>query len=71
MDEDGSLRELVGTELSEIGEGCAVVDLRAGERHLNPNGTTHRGSVRTLIGVSMAEASRPMTGEGKQPMTIE
>ena len=71
MEEDASFRELVGTELSEIREGCAVVDLRAGGRHLNPNGTTHRGAVRTLIDVSMVEASRPMTGEGKQPMTIE
>lgn len=71
MGEDAGFRGLVGTELSDTGEGQATVDLRAEERHLNPNGTVHGGAVYTLVDVSMAEALRTIVEEGEQPVTIE
>ncbi|QIN79936.1 hotdog fold thioesterase [Rubrobacter marinus] len=71
MTNDGGFRELVGVELVEAEEGRAVVELRAGDRHLNPGGTVHGGAVSTLIDVSMAEALNPMTGEEERPVTIE
>ena len=55
----------------EAEEGRAVVELRAGDRHLNPGGTVHGGAVSTLIDVAMAEALNPMTGEEERPVTIE
>lgn len=71
MTNDGGFRDLVGVELVESEEGRAVVELRAGDRHLNPGGTVHGGAVSTLIDVSMAEALNPMTDEGERPVTIE
>ena len=71
MTQDGGFRELLGLELVEAEEGRAVVELRAGDRHLNPGGTVHGGAVSTLIDVAMAEALNPMTGEEERPVTIE
>ncbi len=71
MSEDSGFRELVGTKLSDTGEGRAVVNLRAEERHLNPNGTVHGGVVFTLVDVSMAEALRTITEEDERLVTVE
>ncbi len=71
MGEDAGFRELVGTKLSDTGEGRSVVSLQAEERHLNPSGTVHGGVVFTLVDVSMAEALRTITEEGEQLATIE
>ena len=72
MSEGTGFRELVGTELASTGEGRAVVEVRAEERHLNPGGTVHGGVVYTLVDVSMAEALRTTIAEGdERPVTIE
>ena len=71
MTNDGGFRDLVGTQLVEAEEGHAVVEVTAGDRHLNPGGTVHGGVISTLIDVSMAEALKPMTDEGERPVTIE
>ena len=72
MSEGRGFRELVGTELASTGEGRAVVEVRAEERHLNPGGTVHGGVVYTLVDVSMAEALRTTIAEGdERPVTIE
>ena len=72
MGEDAGFRELVGVELSSTGEGRAVVEVRAEERHLNPGGTVHGGVVYTLVDVSMAEALKTTIPEGdERPVTIE
>jgi uncharacterized protein (TIGR00369 family) len=69
---DGGFRELVGAELSEAGEGRAVVRLRAGRGHLNPGGTVHGGAISTLVDVSMAEAIGTTVAEGgERPVTVE
>lgn len=71
MDGEG-FRELVGAELSEAGDGRAVVRLRAGRRHLNPGGTVHGGAISTLVDVSMAEAIGTTVAEdGERPVTVE
>ncbi len=71
MDERG-FRELVGAELSEAGDGRAVVRLRAGGRHLNPGGTVHGGAISTLVDVSMAEAiGTTVPEEDERPVTVE
>jgi len=71
MSEEG-FRELVGAELSEAGDGRAVVRLRAGKRHLNPGGTVHGGAISTLLDVSMAEAIGTTVAEGGElPVTVE
>ena len=72
MDENGGFRELVGIELSEAGEGRAVVRMRPGDRHLNPGGTVHGGVISTLVDVSMAEAIGTTITEGdERPVTVE
>ena len=72
MSEGRGFRQLVGTELASTGEGRAVVEVRAEERHLNPGGTVHGGVVYTLVDVSMAEALRTTIAEGdERPVTIE
>jgi uncharacterized protein (TIGR00369 family) len=72
MGEDAGFRELVGAELSSTGEGRAVVEVRAEERHLNPGGTVHGGVVYTLVDVSMAEALKTTIPDGdERPVTIE
>lgn len=71
MGEQSGFRKLVGTELTNTGEGEATVSLRAGERHLNPNGTVHGGAVSTLVDVSMAEALNTVAGEDQSPVTVE
>lgn len=71
MSEDAGFRGLVGTELSSTGEGRAVVEVCAEERHLNPGGTVHGGVVYTLVDVSMAEALKTTIPEGdERPVTI-
>ena len=71
MSEQG-FRELVGAELSEAGDGRAVVRLRAGERHLNPGGTVHGGAISTLVDISMAEAiGTTVAEEDERPVTVE
>jgi uncharacterized protein (TIGR00369 family) len=71
MSEDEGFRELVGTEVPSTEVGRAVVNLRAEDRHLNPNGTVHGGVVYTLVDVSMAEALRTMIEGDERPVTIE
>jgi len=72
MDEDQGFRKLVGAELSEAGEGRAVVSLRAEERHLNPGRTVHGGAISTLVDISMAEAIGTTVTEGdERPVTVE
>ncbi len=72
MDEEGGFRDLVGIELSEAGEGRAVVRMKTGERHLNPGGTVHGGAISTLVDVSMAEAiGTTLAEEDERPVTVE
>ena len=69
---DGGFRELVGAELSEAGDGRAVVRLRAGMGHLNPGGTVHGGAISTLVDISMAEAiGTTVAEEDERPVTVE
>lgn len=72
MNESEGFRDLVGTELASAGDGRAVVNVRAEDKHLNPNGTVHGGVVYTLVDVSMAEALNTTIAEGdERPVTIE
>jgi uncharacterized protein (TIGR00369 family) len=72
MDEKGGFRELVGAELFEAEEGCAVVRMRAEDRHLNPSGTVHGGAISTLVDISMAEAlNTTAADEDESPVTVE
>ena len=72
MDKEQGFRELVGAELSEAGDGRAVVRLRAGDRHLNPGGTVHGGVISTLVDISMAEAmNTTVAEEDERPVTVE
>ena len=72
MDGTEGFRELVGVELTEAGEGRAVVRMRAEDRHLNPGGTVHGGAISTLVDVSMAEALNTTVAEGdERPVTVE
>ncbi len=72
MDEESGFRELVGIELSEAGEGRAVVRMRPGDRHLNPGGTVHGGAISTLVDVAMAEAiGTTLAEEAERPVTVE
>lgn len=70
-EDNGGFTQLVGTELSNVEERRATINLKAEERHLNPSGTVHGGVISTLIDASMAEALNTMIEEGEQPFTIQ
>ena len=63
--------ELIGFELSESGDGRAVVLLEAGERHFNPMGTTHGGILCDIADAAMGIAFASTLAPGESFTTIE
>ena len=63
--------ELIGFELSESGNGRAVVLLEAGERHFNPMGTIHGGILCDIADAAMGIAFASTLAPGESFTTIE
>jgi len=65
------LTELLGLELVDMEADGAAVELDAGERHLNPHGTVHGGTLASLIDTAMGAAVRREDTGDSAPVTIE
>jgi acyl-CoA thioesterase len=63
--------ELLGLTLETLGEGRAAASLDAGERHHNPNGVVHGGTVFALIDTAMGAATTSVVGPGERCASIE
>ena len=65
-----AFREDLGIEISERGDGRAVLTMKAGERHLNDGGIVHGGAIATLVDCAMGSALASTLGD-EQPVTVE
>ena len=63
--------ELIGFEVSEIGEGRTVVVLRTNGRHFNPMGTVHGGILCDIADAAMGIAFASTLAPGESFTTIE
>ena len=63
--------ELIGFELSESGDGRAVVLLEAGERHFNPMGTMHGGVLCDIADAAMGIAFASTLASAESFTTVE
>ena len=63
--------ELIGFELSESGDGRAVVLLQAGEKHFNPMGTMHGGILCDIADAAMGIAFASTLAPGESFTTVE
>ena len=60
--------DLVGLNIAASEERSAVVELEAGDDHLNLHGTVHGGAIATLADTAMAAA---VAEDGVAPVTVE
>ena len=65
---DSGFQGLVGLTIVSTSEDAAVLELEAGDEHLNRHGTVHGGAIATLIDTAMGAA---IAREGEAPVTIE
>lgn len=65
------IAKLVGFELTDISEGRAVVELRAGSQHANPMGTLHGGILCDIADAAMGLAYASNLAEGETFTTLE
>ena len=63
--------ELIGFELSESGNGRAVVLLEASEKHFNPMGTIHGGILCDIADAAMGIAFASTLAAGETFTTVE
>jgi uncharacterized protein (TIGR00369 family) len=63
--------ELIGFEVSEAGDGRAVVTLQAGTLHSNPMGTLHGGILCDIADAAMGIAFASTLAEGESFTTVE
>ena len=63
--------ELIGFELSESGDGRAIVLLEAGEKHFNPMGTIHGGILCDIADAAMGIAFASTLAPGESFTTVE
>ena len=61
-------KNLLGLDVARLDDGSAVIELDAGEAHLNPHGTVHGGAIATLVDSAMGAA---ISTDGTAPVTIE
>lgn len=62
---------LVGFRLASIGDGEAVMEFEAGERHRNPMGTLHGGILCDVADAAMGMAYASVLEEGESLTTLE
>jgi uncharacterized protein (TIGR00369 family) len=63
--------ELLGFDLTELGDGQATFRMDPGERHYNPLGTVHGGVAATLLDSAMGVAVHTTLDEGETYTTLE
>lgn len=62
---------LIGFQLASIGDGEAVMEFEAGERHRNPMGTLHGGILCDVADAAMGMAYASVLEEGESLTTLE
>ena len=62
---------LVGFQLASIGDGEAVIEFEAGERHHNPMGTLHGGILCDVADAAMGMAYASVLDDGESFTTLE
>lgn len=65
------IAELLGMTLVSAGEGVAVIEMEATERHTNPMGTLHGGVLCDLADLAMGAAFASTLADGKSFTTLE
>jgi uncharacterized protein (TIGR00369 family) len=65
------IAELLGMTFVSAGDGLAVIDLEASERHTNPMGTLHGGVLCDLADLAMGAAFASTLSEGESFTTLE
>lgn len=65
------LREELGIEIGEKGDGTALVRMQAGDAHLNDGGIVHGGALATLADCAMGSAVATTLPEGQAFVTVE
>lgn len=65
------IAKLIGFELTDISEGRAVVELKAGSQHANPMGTLHGGVLCDIADAAMGLAYASNLAEGETFTTLE
>ena len=63
--------KLLGMTITKIGNGQAIVELQADERHANPMGTIHGGVFCDIGDTAMGLAYRSTLAESESLTTIE
>src|SRR5262245_43221385 len=63
--------QLIGFRLTEVGDGKAVAELDADQRHANPMGTLHGGILCDIADAAMGMAYASLGGEDESFTTIE
>ena len=64
------LREKLGIEVIEKGDGRARLEMRAEDSHLNDGGIVHGGAIATLVDCAMGSAVCS-TLDNEAPVTVE
>src|SRR5271154_2326118 len=62
---------LIGFRLVSAGDGAAMFEMDADERHWNPMGTLHGGVLCDIADAAMGVAYATMLGEGESFTTVE
>jgi len=65
------IAKLLGFELTEVSEGRAVVELKAGPQHANPMGTLHGGVLCDIADAAMGLAYASTLAENESFTTLE
>ncbi|MGH2486497.1 MAG: PaaI family thioesterase [Ktedonobacterales bacterium] len=65
------IAELLGMTLTSSGDGRAVIEMDASERHANPMGTLHGGVLCDLTDFAMGVAYASALAEGESFTTLE
>ena len=65
------IMELLGITLTSVGDGQAVMEMDATERHTNPMGTLHGGVLCDIADAAMGIAYYSTLAEGESFTTLE
>jgi uncharacterized protein (TIGR00369 family) len=66
-----AVAELIGFEITEGGEGRAIVTLQAGPQHANPMGTLHGGILCDIADAAMGYAFASTLADGESFTTVD
>jgi uncharacterized protein (TIGR00369 family) len=71
MEKKAPIGDLIGFQISEAGDGRAVVTMQSGPQHFNPMGTLHGGVLCDIADTAMGFAFSSTLDPGESFTTIE